>query len=298
MSDTPNMSVAGGYGSSKYLIPRSSMTTTTRVQPVTHFVRKQLHGGEFKAIGTIIENIPTPTSTDELEELYKNVFAVRAIDQLLLDQALDYGMPFSFKFEQSGATVQNIFPIKSHAQDQISSSSATRLQMHTETAFHPKRPDYVFLYCLRPDSNAGTTLAHIGDIVSRLSKADIRVLQQPVFRITPDLSFIKSGADASERMLPVLNKSCTEITYDEETMVPTTGDAEVSLSRLQQAISAAMTTITLEQSEMLLIPNTQYIHGRTPFAARYDGSDRWLKRIMLRSFDQARTSLDGMTPIE
>ena len=265
---------------------------------MTHYARKHLDGGEFIAITKIIDNIPTPSSMEELEELYKTVFAMGAIDQLLLDQALDYGMPFSFKFEQSGMTVQNIFPIKSHAEEQISSSSATRLQMHTETAFHSKRPDYVFLYCLRADSAASTTLAHVKDIVRHLSKADIRILQQPLFRITPDLSFIKSGADATEQVLPVLNRSCSEIVYDEETMIPTTGDAEVSFARLRQAIDQAMTTVTLEQSELLVIPNSQYIHGRTPFQARYDGSDRWLKRIMLRSFAKARNSADGMAPVE
>lgn len=292
-----NLSIADGFGGATPGYAATPTTTDTG-QKMSTLIHKKLGRGEFFAATKLLADIPTPSSGEELADLYKSVFLMGALDQLLIDEAFNYGMPFSFKFEQSGATVQNIFPIKAHANSQISSSSATRLQMHTETAFHPKRPDFVMLYCLRSDASAGTTLAHIADILKHLSKADIKCLQQPLFSIVPDMSFVSSGADPAPRLVSVFNQSCTDIVYDEETMTPTTGDAEVAFARLQQAIQISMRTITLEQSEILVIPNRHYIHGRLPFTARYDGSDRWLKRIMLRSFDSARQCNDGMTPIE
>lgn len=297
MAQPSGFSIADGFGGAGHRY-HSSITVTGKDRIVSSLVRKKLNRGEFSTINKLIDNVPTPTSPEQLEELYGSVFMMGALDQLLVDEALNYGMPFSFKFEQSGATVQNIFPIKSHEEDQISSSSSTRLQMHTETAFHPRRPDFVLLYCLRADANAGTTLAHIADIVKRLPKTTIAVLQQPLFQVTPDLSFTKSGADSTPSQIAILNKLVTEIVYDEETMTPLTPEAEEAFAQLQRAIEASLKTVVLEQSEMMVIPNAQYIHGRTPFTARYDGTDRWLKRIMLRSFDKARQSNDGMAPIE
>jgi alpha-ketoglutarate-dependent taurine dioxygenase len=34
----------------------------------------------------------------------------------------------------------------------------------------------------------------------------------------------------------------------------------------------------LEPGDLLVVDNHRCIHGRTPFAARHDGSDRWLQR--------------------
>jgi alpha-ketoglutarate-dependent taurine dioxygenase len=35
----------------------------------------------------------------------------------------------------------------------------------------------------------------------------------------------------------------------------------------------------LEPGDFVFIDNYRAVHGRKPFKARYDGNDRWLKRI-------------------
>jgi enduracididine beta-hydroxylase len=35
----------------------------------------------------------------------------------------------------------------------------------------------------------------------------------------------------------------------------------------------------LEPGDMLFVDNFRAVHGRRPFSARFDGRDRWLKRI-------------------
>lgn len=289
-----NLSVADGWGGSGSPSPQQDLS---RYQLGSLSIGLTI--GFEEASLALAELPPTPLSYEDLVSMYLERYQMHLIDSVVIEEAMRFGVPFSFAFEQGGATVQNIFPIKSDADDQISSSSSTRLQMHTETAFHPKKPDFVFLCCLRADNAAGTTLSHIDDILKSLSEPDIRVLQQPVFSIRPDLSFIKSGADPSARIVSVLDKSLSEMTYDEETMTPLTGDAEVSFSRLQQAIASTMQTIVLKEHEYVLIPNKKYVHGRTPFAARYDGTDRWLKRIMLRSVSESRKNPnDHLQPLE
>jgi alpha-ketoglutarate-dependent taurine dioxygenase len=44
-----------------------------------------------------------------------------------------------------------------------------------------------------------------------------------------------------------------------------------------------MMDIALGSGDLLIIDNLQAVHGRRPFKARYDGSDRWLRRINITS---------------
>ncbi|WP_248963652.1 TauD/TfdA family dioxygenase [Sphaerisporangium perillae] len=40
-----------------------------------------------------------------------------------------------------------------------------------------------------------------------------------------------------------------------------------------------MFDMSLESGEFCFIDNYRVVHGRKPFGARHDGTDRWLKRI-------------------
>ena len=86
-------------------------------------------------------------------------------DEAILFYAKRYGHPVGYLQEQDGKIVQNIFPIKKSAENQISSSSKAALELHTEAAFHPHLPDYLLLLCLRGDENAGTTYALLSDVL-------------------------------------------------------------------------------------------------------------------------------------
>ena len=37
----------------------------------------------------------------------------------------------------------------------------------------------------------------------------------------------------------------------------------------------------LEPGDLLVIDNNVAVHGRTPFVARFDGTDRWLQRTFV-----------------
>ncbi|MGH3157019.1 MAG: TauD/TfdA family dioxygenase, partial [Streptosporangiaceae bacterium] len=45
------------------------------------------------------------------------------------------------------------------------------------------------------------------------------------------------------------------------------------------ALEARLTEVVLRPGDVLFIDNFRTVHGRRPFRARYDGKDRWLKRI-------------------
>lgn len=61
------------------------------------------------------------------------------------------GAPFAYQQERDGRLFQNMAPTQRNARKLSSESSEMLLDFHTEAAFHPHLPDYVMLYCLRPD---------------------------------------------------------------------------------------------------------------------------------------------------
>jgi hypothetical protein len=41
--------------------------------------------------------------------------------------------------------------------------------------------------------------------------------------------------------------------------------------------------VPLRPGDLLIVDNDAVVHGRVAFRARYDGSDRWLKRVLVRA---------------
>ena len=70
---------------------------------------------------------------------------------------------------------------------------------HTEAAFHPHRPRFLLLLCLRGDPQARTTLAAIGDVLPVLPLRVRRVLFERRFRTAADESYVGTPADPARR---------------------------------------------------------------------------------------------------
>jgi L-asparagine oxygenase len=54
-----------------------------------------------------------------------------------------------------------------------------------------------------------------------------------------------------------------------------------ALCELAARLRAACRPIVLRPGDMLFLNNRRAVHGRAGFTARYDGEDRWLKRVVL-----------------
>jgi alpha-ketoglutarate-dependent taurine dioxygenase len=220
----------------------------------------------------------TPTSK-------KDVPTTRKIDDLVISLACKYGTPIGYAQEQSGRLVQNLFPIKSTENKQISSSSKTELFLHTETAFHPYLPDYLILYCVRGDPAAATTYADIADIVEHLSTKAQNILRQPRFVTTVDLSFRTKGEEDQEVLTQIISGTTAnpQLKYDASVMRGIDNIAQAALDELTSAIPQCTREVILNTGDALVINNKTTIHGRTPFTPRYDGTDRWIKRVLVRN---------------
>ena len=79
--------------------------------------------------------------------------------------------------------------------------------------------------------------------------------------------------------------------FDEDLMVGIDEVADDALRQLGRIVRAHHTGVSLEAGDVIVVDNTIAVHGRTPFVARYDGTDRWLQRAMVVS-DLAKSAAD------
>lgn len=234
-------------------------------------------GIELKEVD--LDEIPATPDNDDLEAVLGHPAVVKA-SKILSDHAETWGFPAAYKQEQNGRLIHNLIPQRKYETDQISGSSKKELELHTESAFHPYKPSHLHLLCLRGDENAATTYANIEDILPQLSKAEIEILQQTLFLTGVDQSFKLNNEPSSDQMIFPLRKKIDkwEICYDGDLTTGINLFAGEALDALRKAINNVVKEITLKKGQLLTIDNTTTIHGRKPFQARYDGTDRWLQR--------------------
>lgn len=192
----------------------------------------------------------------------------------------------SYIQEKNGDLFQNLAPVPGQEKIQSSSGSKTRLQFHRETVFHPYAPEYLLLFCLRPDHEHGaeTTYASITHALPLLSQADRDLLFQPLYRTGIDYSFGNiQSVQGNGPVLPVLygNPHDPFLNYDEDLMTALTPEADAALEALKDAIAQVYRGIKLGTGDLLCIDNRRTVHGRSAFTPRYDGFDRWLQRAFV-----------------
>ncbi|HRW37611.1 MAG: TauD/TfdA family dioxygenase [Acidimicrobiales bacterium] len=199
---------------------------------------------------------------------------------VLLAAARRLGEPVGYRPEHGGSIVQNLVPTRDAIGRQTSTSSGVDLGFHTETAFHPHRPRYLLLLCLRGDPAASTTLASIDDLLPALDAATVAELRQPSFRTGVDESFGGRPEVPVGPPRPVLagRDDALELCWDAELTVGETDAARAALVALADAVARRQRHLVLASGDLLVVDNARCVHGRSPFSARFDGTDRWLQR--------------------
>jgi L-asparagine oxygenase len=224
---------------------------------------------------------PTPPSWSEVPRE-----ATPHWDATLLLLASLIGRPFGWEGQQDGRLVHDIVPAKGHEQEQTGASSTVELSAHTEDAFHPGRANLLLLACLRNHDGVPTSLASVRH--ARLSAVERALLERPTLPILPDDSYEESDADAAAPPPEVATlwdgDGGLRIRYDPAYTPLEQADDEyrAAYDWLSDELDRVALEVTLDAGEVLVIDNDVAVHGRQPFQARYDGTDRWLKRVSVR----------------
>jgi Fe(II)/alpha-ketoglutarate-dependent arginine beta-hydroxylase len=250
---------------------------------------------------------PTPSSWDD-----------RSIPSRTLEEELFLalcgtllGDLVSWSSEQDGYLSHNVLPIKEHEKSQLGWGSDIEFIYHVEDAFSPYSPDYLGLMCMRNPDSTGTTVSAVADL--DLAKLDLDTLFGENFVVRPDDAHLEKAAKEnnynsyrrvaqSNREEEVKNPTKTVIFFgDRESPYirldpPYMGSngcvkSQEALENLLRNLNANKTQIRLRPGDIVFIDNCRVVHGREPFKARYDGTDRWLKRVKVtRDLRKSRQS--------
>ncbi|MFJ4620784.1 TauD/TfdA family dioxygenase [Streptomyces sp. NPDC088812] len=206
-------------------------------------------------------------------------------DVALLLLATLMGTPIAWEGQQDGRFVHNIVPSAGHEEEQTGASSSVLLSPHTEDAFHPGRAHLLILGCMRNHDAVATTAASIRQV--ELSAEDVELLSRPALPILPDDAYAEARAyTGSPPPVPTLWRSPTGMTLRFDPAYTPLDQApeehRAAYERLSDELARVSIAISLAPGDVLVVDNDLVVHGRVPFNARYDGTDRWLKRASVR----------------
>lgn len=268
-----------------------------------------------RAGAALIRGLPLdPDSVGPTPSVWQDEEATRRtleFDVVLLLCGSVIGDPFAWATQQAGALVNDVIPVKGYEHAQVGAGSLTALKWHTEDAFHPYRADWLALACLRNPDDVGTTVAHVDDALPLVAEPE--ELFGPCIFIRPDdaqMPDFKQPARAAVdrealadrqrgehnrggRGSAVLSGSqdapelCIDPAYME--ILNPGSSAALAVDDLCAGLDLVQHTVVLRPGDALFVDNRRVVHGRAPFRARYDGADRWLKRInVMRDIRRAR----------
>jgi len=257
---------------------------------VKNFADNPPASGGMLLKGLPIGELPdTPTSPRER--------AVKSLDTELLLCAVArlLGQPVGYAPELSGQLVQDLVPVQADRYKQVSTSSGSTLDWHTEAAFHPYKPRYLLLLCLRGNPEARTTLASIRLLLPYLEPAVVDTLRRPLFTTRADESYV--GGRPTKKSLPQAiitgPRGAEQLCFDADLMEGVNEEARAALEALLLAVRAHQDSVCLESGDLLIVDNNLAVHGRSPFTPKYDGKDRWLQRTFVVS-DLSLSATDRM----
>jgi len=192
------------------------------------------------------------------------------------------GEPFNYKGNYGGRLVQNLVPVRTMEFTQTGRSSSVLLDWHVEDGFREDRCDYIGLLCLRGDPAAASQYAQAKDL--RLPPELAATLREPRFQMSPaPADDLPDGMRGRRAAVLTGSVAAPEIVYDSHHIAPldeADTEAAAALRALHTRLDEIHLSHVMSPGDLLIFDNKRVVHSRTPFTARFDGTDRWLMRTM------------------
>jgi L-asparagine oxygenase len=260
-----------------------------RVKTELENFRDRERAGALLIKGLPLGNLVPPTPT---EPFAKQPILTLRTETYLVMLATIVADPFSFCEWDAGHMVHNKYPIKSHREVQFG-SNAVEFLVHTETPFREFSPDYIALLCVRgdPTGQAQTRLGDVGAIIESLSEAERDILREPLFAFETDNPAIQLRGKSYTAPMPIIldrdGETIFEYVHD---LCAISAEGDEVLAKLKERVANSVSDIFLDTAELIIIDNSHMVHGRSAYEPRYDGTDRWLQRLLLTSRLYSRRS--------
>lgn len=253
---------------------------------VAEAIRAFRYGDKSDAI--VISGLPVEAGPTPPHWKHEDARAQHSADYWLVLLMSQLGDAVSWSSLQDGKLVNNILPIAKQESLQTGHSSDVVLDLHIEDAFSDFRCDHLGLLALRNHDMVPTTAVGISSI--DVTGPEYAPLFEPRYLIHPDDEHLRNlkaaGVDAGELCATptaVLfgSPEAPDVRLDPPYMEALPGDdvAAAALELLISELSANVEDVALAPGEVLIVDNHRALHGRKPFKARYDGTDRWMRRL-------------------
>lgn len=210
------------------------------------------------------------------------------------------GKATGYTENRGGAVFQDVFPARSKktmiAVDHSMSAHGHEedLRWHTEMAYLSTHPNYLTIGCSRADHDrvARTPIVSIRKILPHLTMEHREILRSVPLPWHVDAAFQSEDNPDPITHLRLLANGDDYLRYDGKLINP--GDfakliperareAAQALEAFTAAVTEHAVRLALEPGDIVLMDNFRTAHGRTQYTPRFDGKDRWLNRIFVRT---------------
>ncbi|MFF2960245.1 clavaminate synthase Cs1 [Streptomyces sp. NPDC057963] len=225
---------------------------------------------------------PTPTSTPPPAD--RPLLTMEAMLGII---GSHLGLHTGYEEHRGGAIYHDVYP-RPGAHHLSSATSGSLLEFHTEIAYHARQPNYVMLACSRADHErrAATLIGSIRKALPLLGdETKTHLFDRKMPRHVGGASDgTAQSPDAVTYVKPLYgDRSDPHLCYDRELLSPEDPMDREAIAALSRALDEAAEPVPLVPGDVLAFDNFRVTHARTPFTARWDGKDRWLHRVYIRT---------------
>lgn len=211
---------------------------------------------------------------------------------VLLSSCLGY--IYGWSTQQAGKLIHDLIPREGKGESQTGYGSTSTLLMHTEDSFHDLRAEFVCMFGLRNEDYVPTTLTSVRDLILEQEVWD--GLYHSQLDLLPDESHLDNAQKAENHVDDIKNEAskmstfygCREfpyICYDPAytDFQKATDSQSTAYDALNKEIDRKTFDVAIKPGDFCIVDNRKVVHGRRAFKPKFDGSDRWLKRINITS---------------
>jgi hypothetical protein len=224
-----------------------------------------------------VSEVPTPLNPPEAPRM---LFGFQAVSLAMVGLL---GTPFAYRTQQLGRLVNNIAPL-SRALDvaNVGIGSGRPFDLHTEDAFMPRGPSYIMLACVRNPGCVPTTVSGLNE----KDKGDwTTILRQPRY-IVPTNPGQSGWSDRAGFAGPIVwgREDRPFLRYNAINTRPSPGNDMTihyrALDTLRKVLERNLEDLDHREGDIAIINNYRLCHARRAFPVRFDGTDRWLLRVV------------------